>query len=154
MAARPDHLIVRPNPQVTALMDPLSEVLRSVRLKGGIFLDARFTAPWSVVSKIDTAICAPFLMAPTHIIAYHFIIDGQLLITIEGEPTMEVCAGEVVLLPRNDTHRMASAIGLTPVSAHDLIHPSADRGLARISHGGGGQTTHLVCGFLSSEELF
>ena len=38
--------------------------------------------------------------------------------------------------------------------ARDLIQPTPDGGLARVSHGGGGEATHLVCGFLASEELY
>ena len=38
------------------------------------------------------------------------------------------------------------------MSAGTLIQPAADGGLARISHGGGGAATHLVCGFLGTEE--
>ena len=136
------------------MMDPLSEVLRSVRLTGGVFLDAHFTAPWCVFTKLDGDDCRLFLATPTQMIAYHFIIDGTFLVTVEGEPTIEVRAGEVVLLPRNDAHTLASASGLTPKSARDLIQPSVDGGLARISHGGGGEAVHLVCGFLASEELY
>jgi AraC-like DNA-binding protein len=67
---------------------------------------------------------------------------------------VEVEAGEIVLLPRNDVHTLASASGLKPTSARHLIQPSEDGGLARISHGGGGETAHLVCGFLGSEESY
>jgi len=135
-------------------MDPLSDVLRSFRLTGGIFLDAHFTAPWCVVTKLTAEDCAPFLAAPSLLIAYHFVIGGRLRLTVEGEPTIEVRAGEVVLLPRNDVHTLASGSDLTSVDAHDLLQPSASGGLAQISHGGGGETTHLVCGFLSSEDLY
>jgi AraC-like DNA-binding protein len=133
-------------------MDPLSEVLRSVRLTGGIFLDARFTAPWCVMSKITPDDCRPFLSAPAQMIAYHFIISGRLLLSLDDEPPVEVHAGEIVVLPRNDAHILASGRGLPPVSADDLIQPCADGGLARISHGGGGPATHLVCGFLGSDD--
>jgi AraC-like DNA-binding protein len=135
-------------------MDPLSDVLRSFRLTGGIFLDAHFTAPWCVVTKLTAEDCAPFLAAPSLLIAYHFVIGGRLRLTVEGEPTIEVRAGEVVLLPRNDVHTLASGSDLASVDAHDLLQPSASGGLAQISHGGGGETTHLVCGFLSSEDLY
>ncbi len=136
------------------MTDPLSEVLRSVRLTGGVFLDARFTAPWCVLAKMDADDCRPFLAAPTQMIAYHVIIDGTLLVTIEGEPSIEVRAGEAVLFARNDPHIMASAHGLEPVRAGSLIQPSTDGGPRRISHGGGGEAAHIVCGFLASEELY
>jgi Cupin len=38
------------------------------------------------------------------------------------------------------------------VNAHTLIKPAVGGGLARISFGGGGEPTHIVCGFLGSEE--
>jgi AraC-like DNA-binding protein len=154
MTGPPDRLIDRPNqPKSGAMIDPLSEVLRSVRLIGGVFLDARFTAPWCVLSQITAEDCRPFLTTPAQIIAYHFIIEGRLLLELDGEPPLEINAGELVLLPRNDAHTLSSALGLKPVSADDLIQPAADGGLAQISYGGGGELTYLVCGFLASEEV-
>jgi AraC-like DNA-binding protein len=85
-------------------MDPLSDVLRSVRLSGGVFLDVNFTAPWCVFAEITAEDCRFALAAPTQVIAYHFIINGRLLISVDDGPTIEVHAGEVVLLPRNDPH--------------------------------------------------
>jgi AraC-like DNA-binding protein len=135
-------------------MDPLSDVLRSVRLTGGVFLDARFTAPWCVSSKMTPEDCRPFLTAPGQVVAYHVVISGRLLASVDGEPAVEVAAGEIVLVPRNDVHRLASADGLKPVNAHDLIQPATDGGPARISHGGGGAATHIVCGFLAGEDSY
>ncbi|BBF92030.1 AraC family transcriptional regulator [Blastochloris tepida] len=133
-------------------MDPLSDVLRSVRLTGGIFLDSRFTAPWCVTAKITAEDYLSFLSSASQVIAYHVVFEGRLLLSVECEPPLVVNAGEVVLLPRNDLHTLASAAGLEPVSARDLIQVSPDGGLARIFHGGGGDATRLVCGFLGSEE--
>jgi hypothetical protein len=63
---------------------PLSEVFRSVRSTGGIFLDAHFTAPWCVFTQVGGEDCEAFLGGPAQIIAYHFIIDGTLLVSVEG----------------------------------------------------------------------
>ncbi len=134
-------------------MDALSQVLRSVRLTGGIFLEARFTAPWCVRSQLTPEDCTPYMAAPAQILAYHFVIGGRLVCEVEGE-AIEVDAGEVILLPRNDSHDLASATGLKPVKAGDLIQLPEGEGLARIIHGGGGEETHLVCGFLASEEAY
>jgi AraC-like DNA-binding protein len=136
------------------MIDPLSEVLRSVRLTGGIFLDARFTAPWCVHTQILAEDCGAFTVKPPVLIAYHFVIAGKLLVSVDGASTIEARAGEIVLLPRNDIHTLASAPGLVPTSARQLIQPSAGGGLARVSHGGGGEPVHLVCGFLGSEESY
>jgi len=133
-------------------MDPLSEVLRSVRLTGGVFLSAHFTAPWCVSVKMNPDDCAPFLTKPAQMIGYHVIIDGRLLVALEGEPLVDVGAGEIVLFPRNDAHTLASEHGIKPTPARQLIQPSPDGGLAQICYGGGGTATRIVCGFLASEE--
>lgn len=132
-------------------MDALSDVLRFVRLTGGVFLDAEFTSPWCVTAKVGPEDCRPFLADPCHLIAYHYVVTGRLLLQVEGEPVVAVQAGEAVLLPRNDAHLLGSALNLRPVSADELIQPPANGGLARIVHGGGGASTRIVCGFLGSE---
>ncbi|MFN0194810.1 MAG: cupin domain-containing protein [Aestuariivirga sp.] len=136
------------------MSDPLSDVLRSVRLKGGVFLDVEVTAPWSVLSAIGPEDCGYLLQGPAQIIAYHLVIEGRMLLSVEGEPAIEVSAGEIVLLPRNDAHNIGSAAGLKPVDGHTLIEPSPGGGVARVRAGGGGAMTKMVCGFLGSDETF
>lgn len=133
-------------------MDALSDVLRSVRLAGGVFLDSLFTAPWCVRTNLQPEDCLPYLAAPSQMIAYHFILDGRLLASVADEPPIEVAAGEIVLLPRNDVHMLASSRGVTPVSGRELVRPSLNGGLPGIRYGGGGETTRVVCGFLGAEE--
>jgi AraC-like DNA-binding protein len=133
--------------------DAISDVLRSIRLTGGIFLDARFTAPWCVSAAIAAEDCKPLLAAPAQVIAYHYVIAGSMLVLAADEPPLRVDAGEIVLLPRNDDHVLTSETKLNPVSARELIRPSIEGGLARIFHGGGGASTQVVCGFLGSEEI-
>jgi AraC-like DNA-binding protein len=134
------------------MTDALSDVLRTVRLTGGVFLDARFTAPWCISANMDAGDCRPYLTMPAQMIAFHVIIEGRLLISFKDEAPAEVHAGQLVVFPRNDGHRMASAPGLQPIRAGHLIHKSPEGGIGRIDHGGGGDVTRLICGFLASEE--
>lgn len=137
------------------MLDPLGEVLRSVRLTGGIFIDARLSAPWCVHTQVRAEDCKPYLTAPMQIIAYHVVIDGTFFVRVEGGSALHVHGGEIVLLPRNDVHILASAPGLKSESALDLIQPAlGGRGMARISHGGGGDAVHFVCGFLATDQLY
>ncbi|MGQ0833395.1 MAG: AraC family transcriptional regulator [Gammaproteobacteria bacterium] len=135
-------------------MDALSDVLRIVRLTGGVFLDAEFTAPWCVTAKVAPEDCRPFLETPRHVIAYHCIVAGRLCLQTEEDEPIEVREGEIVLLARNDVHRIGSTPGMAPVSADDLVQAPKDGGLARIVHGGGGERTHIVCGFLGTDTPF
>ena len=136
-------------------MDALSEVLCSVRLTGGVFLAAHFTAPWCIDVRITPDDCTPFFLGkPTQVISYHVVTEGRLLVALEGEPMVEVGAGEIVLFPQNDAHILANEPGIKPVRASQLIQRPRDGGLNRITHGGGGAVTRIVCGFLASEEVY
>jgi hypothetical protein len=90
-----DCLSVRPNLGLL-LMDPLSEVLRSVRLTGGVFLQAHFTAPWCVTANMDAGDVTPFMAAatPAQLIGYHVVLEGELLVSIGAEPPVKARAGE------------------------------------------------------------
>lgn len=151
MIARRDRLIERPEIGVTTMADPLSSLLRSIHLTGGLFLDVRLKAPWAIVSEVTAEDCCALLARPTNIISYHVALDGRFELSIAGEPPLSIEAGEIVLLPRNDTHVLASGPGLVPVEGTSLIQPSPDGGLARVENGGNGEPTHMVCGFLGSD---
>jgi AraC-like DNA-binding protein len=136
------------------MTDPLSDVLRSVRLQGGLFLDARFTAPWCVTAQITPQSCAPFLPGLMQVIGYHVVLEGSMLFAVDGEPPIELRAGEIVLLPRNDVHTMASDKGVAPVSGADLVQQSPEGNLLKIRHGGGHEPTSIICGFLGTQDSF
>jgi AraC-like DNA-binding protein len=81
------------------------------------------------------------------------VVEGEFVIAVDNEAPITVRAGEIVLVPRNDAHVMASRHGLAPVNGRELLQPDLNGGLARISHGGGGDATRMVCGFLASEDV-
>ena len=99
-------------------MDALSDVFAAVRLSGGVFLDAEFSAPWCVESQVGPEEFPQGEM-PAHLIAYHYVVAGRMFVQVGGD-AVEVAAGEIVMLPRNDGHLLASAPGLrpTPIDAH------------------------------------
>lgn len=132
-------------------MDALSDVLRVIRLTGGVFLEASFTAPWCVTSRVGPEDCRPALDSSATLVAFHYVISGRMLLGLDGAEPVEVGRNTIVMLPRNDPHLLASARGLPPVDSHLLIQVTGDDGLARIRHGGGGEATEIVCGFVGSE---
>lgn len=136
------------------MADPLSDVLRSVRLSGGVFLDAKFTAPWSVAAQVTPQVCSPFLPELVQVIAYHVVLEGSMLVSLDGEAPIELRAGEIVLLPRNDIHTMASGAGVASVSAAGLMQQSLDGSLLEIRYGGGREPTSIICGFLGTRDSF
>ena len=135
-------------------MDAFSDVLRVIRLSGGVFLEAEFTAPWCIGGKISTDDCKPFLAVPRHVIASHFVAAGSMQLRVEGGDTIDVRAGELVLLPHNDTHVFGSDLNVALVRAREVIQPPQGGGISRINYGGGGAATQLLCGYLASDAPF
>jgi AraC-like DNA-binding protein len=135
-------------------MDVFSDVLRVIRLSGGVFLEADFTAPWCISGKVSSDDCKPFLEAPRHVIATHFIAQGHMRLQPEDGDAIDVDAGEIVLLPHNSAHIFGSELSPAPVPARELIQPPQDGRLARIVHGGGGAATQVLCGFLGCDTPF
>jgi hypothetical protein len=131
-------------------MDALLDIVGALKLTGGIFLDAEFTAPWCVAARVGPEDCSPVAPPPRSIIAYHYVSTGRLVLQVETQPPVEAMAGDVIVLPRNDAHTLASAVGLPAVSADELVQP-AEGGLPRIVHGGGGEQTRVLCGFLGGD---
>lgn len=129
-------------------MDALSDVLRTIRLSGGAFLQAEFTAPWCISSSVEPQDCAPFLLEPKEIILYHFVVDGSLLVQVPGTAAVTAAAGQVIILPRNEEHRLGSRLDLPLVRGVDLVTRSPSDGWMRVAHGGGGEATRIICGFL------
>jgi AraC-like DNA-binding protein len=88
------------------------------------------------------------------VIGYHVVIEGSMLVALDGEQPMELRTGEMVLFPANDDHTMGSVSGLTSVRACDLIQHSPDGGPLKIRYGGGGEETRVVCGFLGTQDAY
>jgi AraC-like DNA-binding protein len=131
-------------------MDALSDVLRVTHLTGGVFLNAQFFAPWCIAARVGPEHCAPALGPASHLIIYHYVVEGDIRIRVVGESGDELVirAGEVVLLPRNDLHLIGSDLSLPPVAGSEIIQPPKDGGLFSIHHGGAGGRTRMICGFL------
>jgi len=140
--------------------DPLSEVLRSVRLTGALFFLWDVSWPYSTPVP-DGSVFAPIVLpGAQQIVSYHIVTRGTCWGSLIGGTPVQLRAGDILLVPHGDAYVIASSAELcteTQVdldSALDFFRMMAAGELPFVVvDGGGGQTSsHLVCGFLGCDE--
>ena len=57
------------------------------------------------------------------------------------------------MFPHNDPHLLGSHLDLPPVPSRQVVRASPEGGLWVIRHGGGGEQTRVVCGFLGCDRM-
>lgn len=132
--------------------DVLAETLRSVRLTGSVFLNARFSAPFGVVSPKQYDAGTP-LAHLRHVSIFHLIAAGGCTIEIATGERRAVAAGDVLLLPFADAHKFWQGEFTDMAYGPDIMRPGPVEGLWTVDHGGGGDVTRMVCGFIESAEF-
>lgn len=106
-------------------MDPLSDVLRHLRLRARIFLHTDFCGRWAV----DTS--------GQYTSTFHLVAEGRAWLHREGQEPLALGSGELVIFPHDASH----------VLSHSPEPPDPAL-LNRIGGEGGGEATRLVCGYI------
>jgi AraC family transcriptional regulator, alkane utilization regulator len=133
-------------------MDALSDVLKSIRLEGAVYVNAEFSAPWCVQAKFGLASSMARLAGAEHVVFFHFLTEGGCKVRLaDGVETLDVTTGDLVLFPNEDKHLLGSDLQLAPVETTSLVRAetAGDGELFQIRHGGGGAATRFVCGYLA-----
>jgi len=132
-------------------MDALSDLLQVVKLNGALFLDSRFTAPWCVESR-PARESGGLFAGYEHIVFFHALTHGRCLVRLKGGgEAMQVQAGDLLLLAHDDAHYLGSDLQLASVTSDSIVRPGPPGGLMSIDHGGGGEQTRFICGFLACD---
>jgi AraC-like DNA-binding protein len=130
-------------------MDALSDVLKSVRLEGAVFVDAEFTDPWCLQGKFGLARARKRLADAEHVVFFHFLLAGRCKIRLaDGGETLEASAGDIVLFPHDDRHVMGSDLRIEPLDTEALAR-AHDPELNEIRMDGTGAKTRFVCSYLA-----
>ena len=97
-------------------MDPLSDVLDRIRLRGCVYFQRDFSPPWGMA--MDAGPVAQF----------HLVVRGRCWLKI-GEATRQLATGDIVVFPFGAAHTLfddpatAPVPGLTVVQAHQNGQP-------------------------------
>ena len=95
--------------------DALTAILRRLRLRAGIFVHARYCAPWSVDTSGQR-------MAP-----FHLIQEGNCWLHMADAEPRELRPGDLVVLPRDEVHVMSSGADAPDPASVNLARPAQDQ---------------------------
>jgi AraC-like DNA-binding protein len=135
-------------------MDVLSEVLKAVKLDGALFFNAEFSSPWCFRSPASRT-AAPYLSADSrHVIIYHLVTEGRGYIRLERDETISslmLTSGDIVVVAHGDPHIMGNGPPIPPVDSMRELQRVLSQGLKLSRHGGGGELTKVVCGYMACD---
>ncbi len=133
-------------------VDPLTDVLLSVRLGGSVFFRLECAAPWVAEAPPSSAIAGRVMPGVDHVIEFHAVTRGACFGGIVGLPPVRLEAGDVICFPQGDPHVLASAPGMraAPDAAAFAGLDGASRPF-RLRYGDGPAEVEILCGFLGCD---
>jgi AraC-like DNA-binding protein len=130
-------------------MDPLSDVLRAVRLDGAFFYVVEATEPWSLSVAPARERVPRVLPDAEHLMAYHIMTAGSCWMGCEGEEPVLLQPGDAIVFPQGDAHFASSRRGRVDSRLHTTA-PARPLETIRLGAGSGPRVS-LVCGFLGCD---
>lgn len=161
MTDRPDPLLAHPKPtepvRPAPMRDPLSDVLRTVRLRGAVFFMLESSAPWGT-AMADGETLAPILVPQAQqVLSFHVITQGTCWGGLLDGPQQRFDTGDIIVFPRGDGYFM----GLPPQPTRAPNIEQASGFMQRMKSGGlpfllqfgggGAERLGVVCGFLGCD---
>ncbi len=115
-------------------MDVLTDILSTLRLRGTVYFQADFCAPWGMDIKGG------------QVANFHLIVDGNCWLQgPDSSPPVALQKGDLVVLVHGDRHALLHAPGADAPPAESVIQSPGGRGERQI-YGGSGDPTTLICG--------
>ncbi len=137
-------------------MDPLSDILRSVRLSGAVLFRARATAPWGVQAPPPHMLLQKLRPDATHhrLVVFHVVTDGECVVRSDDD-TLTLTTGDLILVTQTTGHVLADGPDSPTIPATEIL-PSFELGSAPPIveiPGGGGAVSALTCGIFIFDQL-
>jgi len=133
-------------------MDAFSEILSGVRLSGAVFFTAEFSEPWGFSAPASKVLADRLAPGAAHLVLYHLLVDGGGVVEMEDGQSVPLTAGDIVIFPHGDPHRMSSGKDARPPFPNYGISAKIKaRDLSTLRGGGGGAASRFVCGYMTCD---
>ena len=129
------------------------QVLDLVRLTGAIFFRSDFRAPWAYTSPPTLELSGALPPGAGSLVMFHIVAEGHCWVALTDGVRHDLCPGDVVVMPYGDAHSFGSSEPAEPVSITTLLPPRPWTEFPHIEHGGDGERTQVVCGYLRGDAV-
>ncbi len=148
MTERPQVLSETP-----ALADPLSDFLDGMHLATTVLFRGEFREPWSVVTPASCDLALLLPLRTEQIIPFHVVVTGECFAELHEREPVRLNAGDAILLPYGDGHRLGGVARAAPVPISEVLPAPPWSDVPVVVHGGDGARASIICGFLQCDEL-
>ncbi|TCJ29907.1 AraC family transcriptional regulator [Nocardioides jejuensis] len=131
----------------------LATALGRLRLEGAIFLRGVYSEAWAYESVPGADARALLAPGAPRMLLFHLVVHGRTWVEVDGEERLYAGAGDVIVLPYGDTHRMGGSAAAPCTPLRTLLDPPPWEAMPVVRHGGGGAATELVCGYLACDDV-
>jgi AraC-like DNA-binding protein len=122
-------------------IDILSDVLGLLRLRGEVLCWSTLSAPWGLGFKADDALF------------FHIVVRGRCMLHLGGKGEwIRAEPGDLLVIPEGIPHGLVSDRNSRVVPIERLVEPKG-RMPGRLSYGGSGPETEVICGRFRFDEV-
>jgi AraC family transcriptional regulator, alkane utilization regulator len=126
-------------PRIEVLMDVLTDVLNSLRLRSTLYCRSELCAPWGLY------------FGPTQVATFHVIDHGNCWLRLDGQAELtSLAGGDLIVLPHGCGHLISDQPD-SPAQAMIQLDRDVPRECQVRRYAGGGTHTTLLCGLFDFE---
>ncbi len=131
------------------MVDPLSDVLRVIRLSGGVFLRLQLGAPFGFTTLDAEKLRR--MLAPTseQLIPFHLVARGSVWLHVEGSPPVLLERDDLSVLPHGTGHGFSSSQEADLTTVPDMMSHATGSPPTISLPGTGRSQVEIICGFLA-----
>ena len=132
----------------------LSDAFAHLKVRGAIFLTGLYTEKWAYRSIPTEDLAAMLIPGEDRVILFHVVASGRCWIATEGGEKHWASAGDVIVLPYGDSHRMGGTEDTTVLAAATnlVTEPPPWERMPVIEYGEGGDPTQVMCGYMLCDD--
>ena len=117
----------------TAPEDDVSGLLAALAVRSSVYCLSDLGAPWG------------FEVAGASVAKFHVVLEGGCWLRLPRAAPVRLESGDLAILPRGERHTVTDRLDSPVTGLDQLIAGRLDTG-ARLSYGGDGERTRLLCG--------